>query len=79
MFQVQFDDFPKGNHSDFLTLASLNTDPPQMFHGYGNSLEASKNSAALAALKALSELGLDNVNKPREQPSKSILSNGKSN
>lgn len=50
-----------------------------MFHGYGNSLEASKNQAALSALKALSELGLDNVNKPRDQPTKSILKNGKAN
>lgn len=79
VLQVQFDDFPRGNHKDYLTLASLNTDPPQMFHGSGSSLEASKNQAALAALKALSELGLDNVNKPRDQPTKSILSNGKSN
>ncbi|XP_031638499.1 double-stranded RNA-binding protein Staufen homolog 2 [Contarinia nasturtii] len=78
-FEVQFDDFPRGNHKDYLTLASLNTDPPQMFHGSGSSLEVSKNNAALAALKALSELGLDNVNRPRDQQPKSILSNGKSN
>lgn len=62
-FQIQFSDFPKGTHSDCLTLLSLNTDPPQMFHGSGNNSEASQNQAAMMALKALSELGLDNVNK----------------
>lgn len=29
-FQVQFSDFPKANHEEFLTLLSLNTEPPQV-------------------------------------------------
>lgn len=29
-FQVQFSDFPKANHEEFLTLLSLSTDPPQV-------------------------------------------------
>lgn len=61
--QVQFSDFPKGNHNDCLTLLSLNTDPPQIFHGSGSNSECSQNQAAMSALKALSELGLDNVSK----------------
>lgn len=61
--QIQFTDFPKGKHNEYLTLLSLDTDPPQMFHGTGNSSEASQDQASTAALKALSELGLDNVSK----------------
>lgn len=59
--QVQFSDFPKGNHSEYLTLITLNTDPPQLCHGAGKTLEASHDQAALTTLHLLSELGLDNV------------------
>lgn len=80
LFQVHFSDFPKGNHSDYLTLASLTTDPPQMFHGSGNSLDASKDQAALSALQTISELGLDNIKTPKAQTSSTatVLTNGKS-
>lgn len=60
-FQVQFSDFPKGNHGEYLTLITLNTDPPQLCHGSGKTLEASHDQAALTTLNLLSELGLDNV------------------
>ncbi|PSN36981.1 Double-stranded RNA-binding protein Staufen [Blattella germanica] len=40
-FQVQFSDFPKGNHSEFLSLVSLSTDPPQVCHGAGQTTDAS--------------------------------------
>ncbi|XP_072402597.1 double-stranded RNA-binding protein Staufen homolog 2-like isoform X1 [Diabrotica undecimpunctata] len=57
--QVQFSDFPKANHEMYLTLVSLSTNPPQVCHGEGPTTEASHEKAALEALKALSELGLD--------------------
>ncbi|PNF27237.1 hypothetical protein B7P43_G05304 [Cryptotermes secundus] len=60
-FQVQFSDFPKGNHSEFLSLVSLSTDPPQVCHGAGQTTDASHDQAALTALHALSEMGLDSV------------------
>ncbi|GJQ82168.1 putative staufen C-terminal domain protein [Trypoxylus dichotomus] len=58
---VQFSDFPKANHEQFLTLVSLNTTPPQVCHGEGPTTEASHEKAALEALNVLSELGLDTI------------------
>lgn len=52
-----------------MSLVSLNTDPPQIFHGSGNCPDASKDQAAMCALRALSELGLDNVNKSKQTSS----------
>ncbi|CAH1773248.1 unnamed protein product [Owenia fusiformis] len=61
-FQVQFTDFPKGsNKSEYLSLVSLSTNPPQVSHGAGTTIEASHDAAALTALKALSEIGLGAV------------------
>ncbi|XP_076262696.1 double-stranded RNA-binding protein Staufen homolog 2-like isoform X2 [Rhynchophorus ferrugineus] len=57
--QVHFSDFPKANHEMYLTLVSLSTNPPQVCHGEGPSIETSHEKAALEALKVLSELGLD--------------------
>ncbi|XP_030746338.1 double-stranded RNA-binding protein Staufen homolog 2-like isoform X3 [Sitophilus oryzae] len=57
--QVHFSDFPKANHEMYLTLVSLTTNPPQVCHGEGPSIENSHEKAALEALKVLSELGLD--------------------
>lgn len=76
-FQVEFSSFPKGGHNDYLTLISLNSDIAHYFHGSGNSVEAATEQAALSALKTLSEIGLENVNKSREELPKSILTNGK--
>lgn len=83
--QVQFSDFPKGNHGEFLTLVTLSTEPPQLCHGAGNCMETSHDTAAITALKMLSELGLDNVvpknnlnnsQKDESKKIKPILSNG---
>jgi double-stranded RNA-binding protein Staufen len=63
-FAVSYSDFPKGNHSEFLSLVTLSTDPPHMSHGSGSSRDESRDHAALKALGVLSELGLDNV-KPK--------------
>ncbi|XP_037080333.1 double-stranded RNA-binding protein Staufen homolog 1-like, partial [Pollicipes pollicipes] len=60
-FQVQFTDIPRGNKSEFLSLVSLTTQPPQMSHGSGPTVEAAHDQAALTALTALTELGLDSV------------------
>lgn len=59
LLQVHFSDFPKANHEMYLTLVSLSTNPPQVCHGEGPSIETSHEKAALEALKVLSELGLD--------------------
>lgn len=64
-FQVSYSDFPKGNHTEFLSLATLSTDPPQMAHGSGHNIDESRDQAASKALSVLSEMGLDNV-KPKK-------------
>ncbi|ETN65954.1 hypothetical protein AND_002263 [Anopheles darlingi] len=63
-FEVQFSDFPKGNHGQYLTLVVLTTEPPQMCHGSGASLQESQDEAARCALEMLAKIGLDNV-KPK--------------
>ncbi|XP_064473325.1 double-stranded RNA-binding protein Staufen homolog 2-like [Ornithodoros turicata] len=60
-FQVHFTDFPKGNKMEFLSLVTLTTNPPQVSHGAGPTLEASHDQAALAVLRTLAQLGLDAV------------------
>ncbi|XP_054088861.1 maternal effect protein staufen [Zeugodacus cucurbitae] len=60
-FEVNFSDFPKGNHSEFLTIVTLSSNPPQICHGMGTSAEESQNDAAQNALKLLSKLGLNNA------------------
>ncbi len=40
---------------------SLSTNPPQVSHGSGVTLDASHDQAALTALRALAELGIDSV------------------
>lgn len=60
-FQVQFTDFPKGNHREFLSLVSLSTEPPLTCHGGGASTESSHDQAARAALEMIAHMGLDNV------------------
>lgn len=75
-FQVHFTDFPKGNKLDYLSLVSLSTNPPQVSHGAGPTIEASHDQAALTALRALAELGLDSVT---DKDKKEIASGGLSN
>lgn len=58
--QLQFTDFPKGiNKTEFLSLASLSTNPPHVSHGAGATIDASHDMAALTALRAIAEMGMD--------------------
>ncbi|OWR40673.1 Double-stranded RNA-binding protein Staufen protein 2 [Danaus plexippus plexippus] len=58
-FTVQFSDFPKRNHGEYLSLVSLSTEPPVMCHGGGASTAQSHEQCARAALRALALMGLD--------------------
>jgi len=60
-FTVTYNHFPK--KGEYLTVVSLSTNPPQICHGTGQSLETSHNNAAHNALKALAANGLDDVDK----------------
>lgn len=74
-FGVSFTDFPKGtNREEFLSLVSLSTNPPQMIHGSGASIEASHDVAAHKALLTLAEAGLDTVVTNNTPPSQSASS-----
>lgn len=46
-FSVSYADFPKANHTEFLSLVTLSTDPPHMGHGNGSTVDESRDSAAL--------------------------------
>lgn len=61
---VGFSDFPKGKHSEYLSLVTLSTEPPVMCHGSGSNVDESRDHAASNALVHITELGLDNV-KPK--------------
>ncbi|XP_045488468.1 double-stranded RNA-binding protein Staufen homolog 2 isoform X2 [Pieris rapae] len=79
-FTVQFSDFPKRNHGEFLSLVSLSTEPPVMCHGGGASTAHSHEQCALAALRALAGMGLDApAQTPTAQLQNSGISNAKSN
>jgi len=67
-FTVTYNHFPK--KGEYLTLVSLSTNPPQVCHGTGQSLESSHNNAAHNALKTLAANGLDDINK--DTPSANI-------
>ncbi|KPI91806.1 Maternal effect protein staufen [Papilio xuthus] len=58
-FTVEFSDFPKRNHGEYLSLVSLSTEPPVMCHGGGASTAASHEQCARAALRSLRLLGLE--------------------
>merc|ERR1719189_1719829 len=58
-FSVSYTDFPK--KGEYLSLVSLSTNPPQVSHGAGATLEGSHNNAAHTALKTLASNGLDTV------------------
>jgi len=50
------------NQSEFLSLVSLTTNPPQTHHGSGPTIEAAQERAAHTALRALSEYGFNTAN-----------------
>jgi len=58
-FTVTYTDFPK--KGEYLSLVSLSTNPPQVSHGAGPTLEGSHNNAAHTALRTLANNGLDSV------------------
>jgi len=58
-FSVSYTDFPK--KGEYLSLVSLSTNPPQVSHGAGATLEGSHNNAAHTALRTLASNGLDTV------------------
>ncbi|XP_063700705.1 double-stranded RNA-binding protein Staufen homolog 2 [Culicoides brevitarsis] len=68
-FQVEFSDFPKGTHGNYLTLLTLSTSPPQLCHGSGSTPEESNSNAAAKALELLRDLGLDIVENKELQKS----------
>ncbi|KAF9423248.1 hypothetical protein HW555_001317 [Spodoptera exigua] len=80
-FSVQFSDFPKRNHGEYLSLVSLSTEPPVMCHGGGPSTAHSHEQCSRAALRALTLMGLDAPTHPIQSvnstPAKtSVVSNG---
>ncbi|XP_038208443.1 double-stranded RNA-binding protein Staufen homolog 2 isoform X2 [Zerene cesonia] len=79
-FTVQFSDFPKRNHGEYLSLVSLSTEPPVMCHGGGASTALSHEQCARAALRALALMGLDAPATMQNMPSSgakaSVISNG---
>ncbi|CAH2102852.1 unnamed protein product [Euphydryas editha] len=80
-FTVQFSDFPKRNHGEYLSLVSLSTEPPVMCHGGGASTAHSHEQCARAALRALAHMGLDAPttgiqSMPAAGSKTSVISNG---
>lgn len=77
-FSVEFSDYPKGVaiNKEYLSLVSLNTDPPQVCHGNGATITASRNQAALRALRTLTKLGLDNAANAQTKKDKGASGDG---
>lgn len=63
-------------NKEYLSLVTLNTDPPQVCHGNGPTRTASRNQAALKALRTLSKLGLDNGSKSQPKKDKGASGDG---
>ncbi|XP_043283859.1 double-stranded RNA-binding protein Staufen homolog 2 isoform X2 [Venturia canescens] len=66
-FKATFVDFPKASYNRCLSLVSLSTDPPQVCHGSGSTVNESRNQAVLTALRTLGKLGLDTSAKPEKE------------
>lgn len=62
----------QGNGSELLSLVSLSTNPPEVSHGSGATLEEAHNQAAIQALQHLSNSGLDHVTGTAVLPPNSI-------
>ena len=63
-FTVEYSYFFKGipgGKQEYLSLVSLSTNPPRVYHGSGPDVEVSHNMAALNALRELSEINLEQV------------------
>ncbi|XP_050674278.1 double-stranded RNA-binding protein Staufen homolog 2 isoform X39 [Leptidea sinapis] len=78
-FTVQFSDFPKRNHGEYLSLVSLSTSPPVMCHGGGASTALSHEQCARAALRALALMGVDTRHPGQSPPgtgANSAITNG---
>lgn len=69
----------QGTYKEFLSLVSLSTDPPQVCHGHGSTKNASRDQAALTALRTLSKMGLDSVTNSCSKKDKSCPPNSDSN
>lgn len=63
-------------NKEYLSLVSLNTDPPQVCHGKGATIAASRNQAALKALHTLTKLGLDNTTNVQTKKDKGAPGDG---
>lgn len=65
-YEVEFSDFPKGKKGDFVSLVTLNTNPPQVSHGLGATLEEAHDNAASNMLKLIAEGALDDMAGPNK-------------
>ena len=66
----------QGNKTEYLSLVSLSTSPPQVSHGSGVTLEASHDMAALTALRSLAELGIDSIGGDKDKDNKMAAGDG---
>ena len=66
----------QGNKTEYLSLVSLSTSPPQVSHGSGVTLEASHDMAALTALMSLAELGIDSIGGDKDKDNKMAAGDG---
>lgn len=71
---MQISDFPKGNHTEFLSLITLATIPPIVCHGKGSSLEESRDEAAIHVLELLTKMGFDNIRTDSKTTDDSVVS-----
>jgi len=66
-FSFQFSDFPKTNHSGFISLVSLTTDPPKVCYGVGETSSQAQDKAALSALGSLYKTQLAHISQILQQ------------
>ncbi|XP_057377966.1 double-stranded RNA-binding protein Staufen homolog 2-like isoform X2 [Daphnia carinata] len=66
-YELEFSDFPKGKKGDFVSLVTLNTNPPQVSHGLGATLEEAHDNAASNMLKLIAEGALDDMAGPNKE------------
>lgn len=76
---IQFTDFPRGNKREYLSLVTLFTNPSQVSHGAGETVEASHDQAALTALHVLAELNTEPPPASKAKKEPSVISNERRN